>query len=155
MKDRQILFRLLGDRGHGMDGLHRVIPGGGFPGQHDGAGAVEHGVGHVGDLGAGGGGVHHHGIQHLRGGDDHLPRAVALADDGLLDAGEPGVLDLHAHIAAGDHDAVRNGEDFLEIVDAFPVFDLGDDLDVVRPVVVEELADILDVFFAAHERGGH
>lgn len=43
--------------GHHADGLERVVALGGFTGQHDTVGAVEDGVGDVGDFGSGGSGV--------------------------------------------------------------------------------------------------
>ena len=46
-------------------GLQGVVPLGGLPAQHDGVVAVQHGIGHVAGLGAGGAGLLDHALQHL------------------------------------------------------------------------------------------
>ncbi|VFS75162.1 Uncharacterised protein [Kluyvera cryocrescens] len=50
--------------------------------------------------------------------------------------------DFNAHIATSNHDAVRRFEDFVEVVQAFLVFDLGDDLDVFAAVGFQVLTDL-------------
>ena len=47
-------------------GLQRVVSLGGLAAQHDAVGSVQHGVGHVAALGAGGAGLLDHALQHLR-----------------------------------------------------------------------------------------
>ena len=51
----QQLFGLVGDLAHVLHGLHREVAHGGLFGEHHTVGAVQHGVGHVRGLGAGGG----------------------------------------------------------------------------------------------------
>ena len=70
--------------GHHLHGAERVVADRGLLGQHDGVGAVEHGVGDVGDLGARRQRVRHHRHQHLRRGDHRAPGAVGGADEPLL-----------------------------------------------------------------------
>ena len=145
-------LRRLGNGSHRFQRFHRVFAGGRLARKHDRAGAVVDGVGHVGDLGTGGAGVVHHGIQHLRGGDADLARAHRAVDQMLLDGGDLGVVDLDAHIAAGDHDAVGHGQDLVDVVDALTVLDLGDDAH--RAVVfVQQVADLHDVLRVARKAG--
>ena len=73
----------------------------------------------------------------------------------LLDAGETFKRDLHAHVAAGNHDAVRSGEDLVKLLNALGVLNLCDDADALTAVGVEERAHINDVLRAARERGGN
>src|SRR5690606_5164572 len=68
-----------------------------------------------------------HGLQHLGGGNHHLVVLQGGADDLLLQAGQFGVADLHAEIAAGHHHHVGGGGDFLEVGDGLGALDLGDD----------------------------
>jgi hypothetical protein len=57
-------------------------------------------------------------------------RVVALLDHHLLREEDLLRRDLHAEVAARDHHAVGLGEDFVKVLDALLVLDLGDDLDV-------------------------
>ena len=49
-----------------LDALHRILPNGGFAGQHDGIGFFVDGVGDVGDLGPGRMRVVDHGFEEMR-----------------------------------------------------------------------------------------
>ena len=77
-----------------------------------------------------------------------------MEDDVLLDHGDLGKVDLHAHVAPGDHDRVGGGQDLVDVIYALAVFDLGDDahFGVAR---VQQAADLLDVLGAAGEAGSH
>ncbi len=144
----------LADRAHGFHGLARVFALGGLAREHHGVGAVDDRVGHVAGLGAGRARVLDHGVEHLGGGDHHFTYLVAAADDALLRKDHFLGRDLHAHVAAGDHDAVSGGEDVLKVVEAFLVFDLADDLNIIAAVGVEELADVQHVAARSRKRGG-
>ena len=147
------LLGALSNGRHGLEGLHGVSACSGLTGQHDGRGAVVDGVCHVGDLGAGGAGVHDHAVQHLGSGDDGLAEGEGTFDDILLDAGQLGEVDLHAQIAAGDHDGVGGSQDAVDVVHALAVLDLGDDADV-GVVLVQQVADVVHVLCGAHEGSG-
>ena len=136
--------------GHGLEGLNRVCARSGLAGEHDSGSAVVDGVCHVGDLGAGGAGVDHHAVQHLGGSDDGLAEGEGAVDDALLDAGQLGEVDLDAQVTAGDHDGVGSGQDAVDVIDALAVLDLGDDADV-GVVLVQQVADVVDVLCGAHE----
>ena len=73
----------------------------------------------------------------------------------FLDGGEFFKGDFHAHIAAADHDAVGNFQNFLDVVDARAVFDLGDEVDVFSAVFLEKIADIEHVLFLRNEGTGN
>ena len=72
----------------------------------------------------------------------------------LLNARQTLKRNFHAHVAAGDHDAVGGGEDLVEFLHALGVFDLGDDADALAAVGVEERTHINDVLRPAGKRGG-
>ena len=122
-----VALRPPGDGVHGLHGFHRISACCRLAGEHDGRGAVIDGVGHIGDLRTGGPGIFHHGIQHLCSCDDRLAAGHTPGDHILLDQGDLRKVDLHTHIAASHHDAVRRVQDLRKIADALLIFDLGDD----------------------------
>ena len=140
---------------HGLQRLQRVFARGGLAGEHDAAGAVKDGVGHVTDLGPGGPGVADHGVQHLGGGDHVFAGGHAFGDHLFLDDGNLLSGDLHAQIAPGHHGAVGHGQDLVEIVHALPVFDFGDDADGLSAPFVQLGTDVQNVLSLADEGGGH
>ena len=142
------------DAHHRADGLNRVFARGRLAGEHDRVRAVDDGVRHVAGLRAGRARVADHGIEHLRRGDDRFGRHVALVDELLLEHRHLFHIDFHAQIAARDHDAVGNLEDFVEVVHAHAVFDLGEDLHMAAAVVGAELAEGQHVAGAADEGRG-
>lgn len=155
--DGVVLERFLhaqGDGTHHLDRLDGVIAARGLAREHDGVRAVKDGVADVRDLRACGARVRGHGFEHLRGDDDGLADGIALADDFLLDDRDILCRHLDAEIAARDHDAVRDGEDRVEIIDAREVFDLWDDLHV-SAVLGDEVSDLLNVRGALDEGGGN
>ena len=145
----------LADGVHHADSLNRVLALCGLAGKHDCVGAVQDGVRNVAGLSTGRTGVLLHGVKHLGSSDNELACLVALPDDALLM--EDNVLDrdLNAHVAAGNHDSVGDLKDLVEVVDAFLVLNLGDDLDVLSAVIVKELADAENVFLLADEGCGN
>lgn len=115
---------------HLADGQLRVVTLGGLAAEHDAVGTVDDGVADVADLGAGGARVLDHALEHLGSADDRLAGHVAHGDQLLLGGEDLRGGDLDAQVSAGDHDAVGCLEDLAEVVEALPVLDLGDDLDV-------------------------
>ena len=96
----------------------------------------------------------HHAVQHLGGGDDIFAAVVDALNNHLLDDRHVLQRDLNAHVAAGNHDAVRDAQDLVDVVDALGVFNLGDDLDGVAAVFLQNFPDLQDVLRAAGEGGG-
>ena len=147
-------LRLRDDLQHGGQSLHRVLASGSLPGEHDAAGSIVNGVGHVRDLRPGGAGVAHHGVQHLGGRNHRFARLKALADHLLLEGGDLGGGNLHPQIAPGHHDPVGGGQDVVDVVDALLVFNFGDDFYIVPAAVVEHLPDGLHIGGPADKGGG-
>ena len=98
---------------HLLHGFQRVFADRGFRAQHDGVGAVEHGVGHVADLGAGRHRVGDHALHHLCGGDGDFVHFARHFDHAFLQSGNGGIADFHRQIAARDHDAVGGAQYFF------------------------------------------
>ncbi|MEI9998298.1 MAG: hypothetical protein WDO13_03580 [Verrucomicrobiota bacterium] len=85
--------------------------------------------------------------------DDRLDRLQAQVDGAALDDGQLLVGHLDAEVAAGDHQAVAGGDDFLEVLDRDLVLDLGHDAHAAV-ALLDPLAQQLDVGGAAHEGHG-
>ena len=115
----------------GTQCFERERPHRGLAREHHCIGAVDDGVGHVAGLGAGGPGCLDHRLEHLRGHDaglaGHQRRAnqVLLRERHLLEG------QLHAEVAARDHDAVGDLEDLIDVLERRLCLDLGHDADVV------------------------
>ena len=67
-----------------------------------------------------------HGIEHLRGGDHGDERVAGARNDLLLHHGNLLRIHLHAEVAARDHHAIGNAQNFIEIFDGFGLLELGD-----------------------------
>ena len=119
---------LLDDLVHRFDHLDGKLTDRGFSTEHDGVGPVEHGIGHIGDFGAGRARVGDHAIHHLGGHDDGARPLDALADDVFLDSGQPFHGHFDAQIATGYHDPVGSFDDLVDALDCLRLLDLGDDL---------------------------
>ena len=148
-----VALGLLGDLAHDAHGVHRVLARGGLAGEHDGAGAVIDGVGHVADFGAGGAGIGDHALEHFGRGDDALAEHAALGDEVFLDGGQLRERHLDAEVAAGDHDALADGADLVDVIHAGLVLDLRDHVNVSAAVCLEEGLEIDDVLLAGDEGG--
>ena len=95
----------------------------------------------------------YHTVQHLRGCDDGLSGVITAPDDVLLDDGDLGKVDLHAHIAARHHNAVGHVEDLVDVFHAFVVFDLGHDFDEITFSAVQQAANLQYIGGAAYKGG--
>jgi hypothetical protein len=115
------------DTVHDADRLDRILAGGGFGGEHDRVRTVEHGGGDVRRFGAGGSGSGDHALQHLSRHHHRAAEDAGGADDAFL--GERDFLGgkLDAEIAAGDHHAIGEGEDFVEALQGLGFFQLAHD----------------------------
>jgi hypothetical protein len=125
---------------------------GGLGREHQGAGAVKDGVGHVGDLGPGGYGRGHHRLEHLGGGDHRAPEGDAGADNALLVVGDVLQGATDTEIAPRHHDAVGRGDHGLYVVDGFLGLDLGHQH---RPAARDGRPGPLDVGRGPDEGDGH
>ena len=134
-----------GNLHHGLQGLHRILSVGRLAGEHDGAGSLVNGVRHVGSLRAGRARVLDHGIQHLGRRDHRLSGLEDLADQHLLDHRHVLQRDLYAHVAAGDHDAVGHPQDLVDVLHALQVLNLGNNLDALAALFLQNLADLQNV----------
>ena len=75
-------------------------------------------------------------------------------DERLLNAGDFLERDLDPHIPAGNHDAVRYLDDFIDVIDALRVFDFGDNADGMVVVELKLLADLQNIVRTAGEGRG-
>ena len=127
-----VAFDLVDDGAQEPDGLDGIVAHRGLGRQHDGIRAVEHGVGHVGYLGARRPRILDHGIQHLRGGDARFRAQLDLAQNPLLDEWDFFLPGLDAQISTRHHDRVGGLEDRFEILHRLGLLDFRDDGDAPR-----------------------
>src|SRR5262249_20318889 len=125
--DETVFLGFEDDSRHRLDGFDRVLTDGGFGGEHDGVGAVPDGVGNVPGLGAGRHRLRNHRLPHLGGGDGRDAEVVGGGDDLFLGAGDLLRRQLHAEVAAGDHEGVGLTGDFPDVVEGVRSLDLGDE----------------------------
>ena len=136
--------------GHRLD---RIFAFGRLFGEHDRVGALEDGVGDIGDFCARRDRVFDHGEHHLRGGDDRLPGGFALLDDHVLRERDGFERDLIAEISASHHHRVRDGDDLVDAFERDLALDLGDDA-LGAGTGFDGFAAGQDVFGPADERHG-
>ena len=88
--------------------------------------------------------------KNVRSSDDGLAGHVALSNHHLL--GQEHFLsgDFHAKVATSNHDGIGSVKDLIEILQAFLVFDLGNDLDVAT-AGSHQVANVMDIIGALHE----
>ena len=91
-----------------------------------------------------------HGFEEMGGHDDAFAILGAESHDRALHIGQIFQIDLHAEIAARNHDAVRLFDDRFEVFDTFLILDLGDDFHP-PDLVAHERFQLLDVSGLAHE----
>jgi hypothetical protein len=123
---RDALLRDLSDAVHHFDRFAREFADCRLAGKHTGVGAVENGVGDVGRFGASGSRRLVHAVEHLRRDDRRLLQLLADANDSFLFDRHARDVDFDPQIAAGDHDTVGFGDDFLEPLQGLAFLDLRD-----------------------------
>ena len=72
-------------------------------------------------------------------------------DQILLDGGNLFKGDLHAHVAPGNHDAVRSLQDLVDVFHALQILDLGNDAYIEPAQALGEFPQIVDVRRSAHK----
>ena len=53
---------------------------------------------------------------------------------------------FHAHVSSCDHDSVCRLDDRINIVHALLILNLGNNVDFISAVIIEELSHLVDVF---------
>lgn len=76
---------------------------------------------------------------------------VALLDHVFLNQRHVFRRQVYAQISAGNHQAVGYAQDGVQVLHSLVIFDLGDDLDVVGLVLVEDMFDLENIFGFADE----
>ena len=147
-------FDPAGDTVENLETGAGVLAGCGFARKHDRIGALEDGIGHVGDFRAGGKGVGDHAFEHVGGDDDRFHGGDALFENPALDDGQLLVGAFDAEIPAGDHDGIGGGDDPEDVFDGELVLDLGDDFHIPTVVLVEKIAKGSDVVGVADKGEG-
>ena len=119
-------FGFFDDARHHGDGFDRILSGGGFGRKHHGIGTIENRIGDIGSFRAGGARVRGHGFEHLGGGDYGTAGFAGAGNNHLLYDGYALGVHLYAEVATGNHYAVGDAQDSVQIFDRFGFFELGD-----------------------------
>ena len=138
---------------HRRHGFRRVLASSGFRRQHDGVGAVQHGVGHVHDFGAGRHRVGDHRLHHLGRGDHRAVQGAGAADQFLLNADQFRIADFDAEVATGNHHHVGGQNNVVHRfvgANRFGALNLGHDLGVAARIA-RQAAGIVQVFTGTRE----
>ena len=101
----------------------------GFAAEHNGVGALEDRVSHVGDLRAGWTRILYHTLKHLCCHDDRLLALAAGVNYPLLYQRNTLRRNLNSEVTARNHHSVAVGQNVVEIVHSLLIFNLGDELD--------------------------
>ncbi|CSQ32917.1 Uncharacterised protein [Shigella sonnei] len=133
------------DGRHDRNRFQRVFTFCGFTRQHHCVSTVEDGVCNVTGFCASRAWVFDHGIQHLGRSDNDFTCTDTFFDHHLLGEDNFFYRNFYTQVATRNHDAVRGFEDFVEVVEAFLVFDFGDDVDVFAAVRFQVLTDFDNV----------
>mmetsp|Transcript_48733 Transcript_48733/g.109693 ORF Transcript_48733/g.109693 Transcript_48733/m.109693 type:complete len:217 (-) Transcript_48733:317-967(-) len=148
-----------GDRApHRLHRLARELADGTLPREHHSVTAVKDGIRHIAHLGARRHWRVDHRLHHLRGGDAELVRFVRLLDQKFLSEGHSLKAQLHTHVAARNHQSVRECQNLIDVGERRWLLDLGDDEWPLRrrhPLGVHDVNQLLDIGALLHERHGH
>ena len=85
-----------------------------------------------------------HAFKHLSGSDDGLSGDVGLADHHLLSEEDLLGRDLHAQIAASNHDTIGGRQNVRVVLPALLVLDLADNFDIFA-FLAKQLANSLHI----------
>ena len=144
------LLRLTGYLCHCLNSLNRILSISGLTTQHQGIRSIINRVRNIGHLRTSRTRIIDHRMQHLGCHDHRLLHLHALADQDTLNTRNTLCRDLDTQITTGNHDTVSGFQDLVDIIHAFLVLDLGDDLD--RAVIfIQDTLDIQHVLLVSHE----
>ena len=91
----------------------------------------------------------HHTVQHLGCGNNILTTGIDPLNQHLLDNRNILQRNLNTHVAAGNHNAVGNTQDFVDVVDALCIFNLRNDFDGVAAVLLQDFTNLQNILRAA------
>ena len=88
----------------------------------------------------------------MRSGDGRFAAGYTFGNHIFLNTRQFGKVNFYPHIAAGYHDTVGNGENFIQIIHAFTVFDFGNDTNI-GIVLVEYFAQVTHIIGGTDKAG--
>ena len=91
-----------------------------------------------------------HGVEHLGSNDDRFLGKYAFLDEDALNSWDALLWNLYSEVTTSHHYTVGNGEDVVDVVNAFLILNLCYDLNV-RAVFVKNFADVENVLLGADE----
>ena len=131
---------------HHFQSFYRILACSRLSGKHDRTGSLINGVRNVCRLRTGRTRMDHHGVEHLCCSDNNLSCRIYLLNNLLLDDRHMFQRNFHTHVSSGDHDSVCRLDDRINVIHALLIFNLGNDMDFISAVIIEELSHLADVF---------
>ena len=124
---------------HRLDG---IIAHCGLSGKHDRIAAVKNSIRNVVCLGSCRAWAVYHAFQHLCCCNNRLAPAVRLCNQYLLHKRHFLCRDFHTQVTAGNHDAVRNLQNAVDVIHALLVFNFRNNLYIFAAEILQNSADI-------------
>ena len=119
---------------HHLNCLYRIFTGSTLARQHNRTCTIIDCIGYIRCLRTCRTRILDHGIQHLCRCDNLLTSHIYLIDNHLLDNWDFLARNLHTHISTGYHNTIGHINDIVDVVNAFRILDLGNDIDVISTV---------------------
>mmetsp|Transcript_15452 Transcript_15452/g.25036 ORF Transcript_15452/g.25036 Transcript_15452/m.25036 type:complete len:268 (+) Transcript_15452:198-1001(+) len=122
-----IMFRRQYNVIHHLDGFVRVFTFGSLSTCHYRISTIIHGISHIGYFGSSGTRILCHRFQHLGRHNHGFSYCITGCDHFLLSICDLLNGDFHSKVSAGNHNAIRFFENFVEMFQSGGTFDLGND----------------------------
>ena len=150
----QRIFRAYGNLSHCLHRLERIFAAGSFAAEHDYVAAVKNRVGNIAGLRTCGAVAVDHAFKHLRSSNNRLACLIAAGNNILLHQGYILGRNFYAQITAGNHHAVRNADNFINMLHACFIFNLRDNPDR-RACSLQHFADSKNIVSLLYEGGSN
>ena len=83
-----------------------------------------------------------HGLEHLGSCDHGLTGSVGFTHDIFLNNSHAGYRSFYTEVAAGDHNAISNFEDRIQVIQGITAFNFGDN----KWLVIQSFTSLPDMF---------
>ena len=136
---------ILGILCHGLYRLYRIFSGSGLSGKHDRTGSIINCICNIRCFRSGRTRIFHHGIQHLCCCDNNFSCIVHLFNDQFLDGRNFLNWDFYTHISSGNHDAIRDSQNFINVIHTLTILNLSKNLHVIITMFAEKITKLNNI----------
>ena len=148
------LLRYLCNASHGCNSFYRIGTIGCFARQHNRISTIQNGVGYVTCFRTCRTWVLNHRLEHLCRRNNGFPQVITFFTHHLLKYWHLYCRNFYTEIATSNHESIRNFQDFIDIFNAFCIFNFRDNLYVFF-LRLKNATNSHNVFAALHEGCGH